>query len=166
MLLELRKKIANIICPEIETERRSFERFANTDQLTGLANRRAFDLATATAASDPQTVFILFDGNNFGKVNKAAGHATGDEVIKKAAAAIRSAAMKFNLDERCFRVGGDEFAVIAPVKFAQSIRWYAENLFGSFDVSGVAVSLTGEIGETLEKADSKLQARKAERKQK
>ena len=158
--LNLRTTIAKWICPELEKDRRAFERAANIDGLTGIANRRAFDAATATADNTPGVCFILFDANDFGKLNKVAGHQTGDLVLQDIAGAIKAAAAAYGFGERVFRLGGDEFAVIADCKRAEQIRDLAEKEFGTVSVCGVSVSVSGTIGETIEKADRFLQMRK------
>lgn len=160
----LRQQVAEIICPEMAEERRQLERAANYDELTGLASRRAFNLARAAAESDPYVDVILFDGNNFGLVNKQLGHEEGDHVLKDMAEAIAQAADLHGLRERCFRVGGDEFVVLAPRQAAENIRWYAEQLFGCRVMAGTPVSISGTIGSTLDDADRTLQRRKRIRK--
>lgn len=164
MLLNFRKALANFIYPEMETERRSLERAALVDEMTGLANRRAFDLARPVAEKDSTLCFIIFDGNNFGKVNKACGHSVGDDFIKSAARAIGDAAEDYRISERVFRIGGDEFAVIAPKRIAFALRENAELFFGVCVISEITVSLSGEIGETFKAADDKLQGRKGKQK--
>lgn len=162
MLTAIREQIANTIFPEAVERRNALERAALTDELTGLANRRAFERAQGQAKRD-RMAFILFDLNNFGKVNKFAGHAAGDELLKYYAAVVGRVAHKFKV--RAFRIGGDEFAVICPPKFAYAVREAAEHraLAKQFD-AGFTVSMTGEIGMTLTEADSRIQRRKVSRK--
>lgn len=164
MFLELRKTIANFVCPEIESERRAMERAANVDALTGLANRRAFNLAEPSALADNMQWFVLFDANNFGKVNKLFGHEQGDEILIQIGKAIKDAADVFGLGERVFRLGGDEFvAIIDGQTKARTFRDMAESNFGTmfFENSDLQVSISGTLGFSVESADQKLQARKA-----
>jgi diguanylate cyclase len=167
--LSLRLKFANFICPEIFAERRKLERLANVDQLTGLANRRAFDLASERAFAAGENVVVLFDANNFGKINKIKGHETGDHYLKLIAESIRRAADRFNLGERVFRLGGDEFVVICPRPVADLIRDAAEMDFGFHriytDDENFIVSVSGTIGDDLDAADQLLQSRKQAAKQ-
>jgi diguanylate cyclase (GGDEF)-like protein len=104
-------------------ERRQRE-IANTDPLTGVGNRRSFDaamqreLAARTGegrgrrASDrtPLALLIL-DLDDFKGVNDRHGHPAGDAVLREAA--TRTQAVLRSGDSLA-RIGGDEFAVIAP----------------------------------------------------
>ncbi len=165
MFIKLRRRIAVIICPEIETERRAANRAALMDSLTGLANRRAFDLARRRATTQPETVFVVFDINNFKAVNDTRGHAAGDKILIEAAQSLTEAAADFDLQTRVFRTGGDEFAIICPAEFAGAIRRSAEMLFGQDFVAGRPVSISGGIGKTYEAADAAAYERKKETKQ-
>lgn len=164
-LRQLRQRLASIICPELVDERDLFEREANRDALTGVANRRALDRALPEAERDPHTSVVLFDANGFGLVNKECGHAAGDELLRQMAHAIERAARRFRVGVRVFRSGGDEFVVLASAESAYHLRDEAEHEFGEVTVySGVRVSLSGTVGRTLREADLLLQARKCERK--
>jgi diguanylate cyclase (GGDEF)-like protein len=98
---------------KIEQLARENERLANTDALTGLANRRAFFHHLATqfeervAAEHPVT-FIICDVDNFKLFNDSFGHATGDAVLSHVAVVIEQV-----LPRRAFtaRIGGEEFAI-------------------------------------------------------
>lgn len=157
MNLNFRKLIANKIYPEGEKERRQLERLSLYDQLTGLANRRAFDLALNTAEKDPEVGVILFDANNFGKINKILGHLAGDRLLKKIAQSIQSSAGKFGFKERVFRIGGDEFVVLAPKPVCSDIIVLAQNKFGLHPNN---ISITGVWANTFAQADSMIQTQK------
>lgn len=150
-----------------EGERRSLERAANTDDLTGLGNARAFREQLGAAEADPSTRVIRFDVNGFKAVNDALGHPKGDEVLQTIGAAIRSAAP----DLPAFRVGGDEYAVFAPAEQADAVRDAVEQAVGVHEVSGRhlltgapetrRLSISGGVGETNAEADVAATARKA-----
>jgi GGDEF domain-containing protein len=159
-LQTMRGYVADFIAPELKHERRSLERAANYDELTGVANRRAFNLAIAGAEADPAIAIVVFDAQNFGKLNKKASHKFGDLVLIEMAAAIVSAATVFGGAERVFRYGGDEFVCFCPVQFAERFRDYVESAFG-VRYPAVKVSLVGTFGQTFSEADGQLQARKA-----
>ncbi len=157
-----RQFLADFIFPEGKNQRNLSERAANTHPVTGLANLRAFELAQPTAEADQHTAIIFFDANNFGKVNKQLGHETGNRILRNMAQVIALAASAFGVAERCFALGGDEFAVICPVAVAPALRDLIETNYQPFTLpDGCAVSITGAIGLTFAEADSKLQARKA-----
>ncbi len=83
---------------------------ALTDDLTGLANRRAFaqGLDELSQASDDAALLIA-DVNDFKTINDRHGHATGDLALGRAAQHLRRAAPETAL---IARLGGDEFAVL------------------------------------------------------
>ncbi|MEW9920861.1 putative bifunctional diguanylate cyclase/phosphodiesterase [Marimonas sp. MJW-29] len=83
---------------------------ALNDPLTGLPNRRAFDLALAAANDGPCTL-LRIDLDHFKYVNDTFGHDAGDEVLKHVAKILKET----KLDQRlAARIGGDEFVVMAP----------------------------------------------------
>ena len=92
----------------------SLLRIANTDGLTGLANRRAtiaeFDARAARAARQGRPLsIVVFDVDHFKKINDTYGHGTGD-------IALRFVAQRLGIGMREFdtvgRVGGEEFVVL------------------------------------------------------
>ncbi|HZS40446.1 MAG TPA: diguanylate cyclase [Polyangia bacterium] len=89
---------------------------ANTDPLTGLSNRRRFE--ELLAAEHARAVryrrslgVMVVDVDHFKKVNDVHGHPVGDETLKRVAGALHAALR--NTDS-VSRIGGEEFAVIAP----------------------------------------------------
>lgn len=101
---------------ELERDRliRDLAVMAETDFLTGLLNRRAFEKRLqATLArvrgSDEGLAFILFDIDHFKAINDTHGHATGDEALKAVAELCRRI---FRQSDIVARVGGEEFAVL------------------------------------------------------
>jgi diguanylate cyclase (GGDEF)-like protein len=85
---------------------------AERDPLTALYNRRSFDAALANALRGLDgTALVLFDFDDFKAINDEYGHPVGDDVLR----AIASACDAVVRDGDCLaRIGGDEFAVIAP----------------------------------------------------
>ena len=85
---------------------------AELDPLTGVANRRGFDLALerAAATGDPYAL-ILIDLDDFKRVNDEQGHPAGDAVLQSVAIAAAGVARQ---GDCLARIGGDEFALIAP----------------------------------------------------
>ncbi len=92
---------------------------AQTDDLTGLLNRRGFYNQAAAVlsgrgssdAGEPTFALLLLDLDHFKDVNDSLGHAAGDELLRRVAARL-SASLR---DEDVLaRLGGDEFALLLP----------------------------------------------------
>jgi diguanylate cyclase (GGDEF)-like protein len=96
--------------------RMRLEHLAQTDSLTGLFNHRSFherlraELTRASRASDSVTV-LMFDLDDFKRVNDLHGHSIGDRLLLQVARVIRE--LMRASDVAC-RIGGEEFAVIMP----------------------------------------------------
>ena len=104
---------------------RKLEEQANSDGLTGLANRRYMDIRTDLAwveAIRTKKSFALFmiDVDNFKKYNDHYGHQAGDDCLRAIANAILGRVEATNVEgltQAAFaaRYGGEEFAVIVPM---------------------------------------------------
>jgi diguanylate cyclase (GGDEF)-like protein len=92
------------------------QKMADTDALTGLANRRTFqqvlekELSRAARNGDQVTLMML-DVDHFKMFNDTHGHQAGDEVLQKVAKTLHDACRDF---DTAARYGGEEFAVILP----------------------------------------------------
>lgn len=98
---------------EVRRELDEYKRIANTDSLTRLSNRRAFDEKLAglydAAGNLPVAALILADIDNFKKINDSFGHPVGDKILATVASVIRANVRK---DLFVARTGGEEFAII------------------------------------------------------
>ena len=99
----------------LDEARQRAETQAFTDPLTGLANRRAFDLAMGLAAAGlgegGDFALAHLDLDHFKAVNDSLGHAAGDLVLCRVADLMRAAT---RAQDTVARVGGDEFVLILP----------------------------------------------------
>lgn len=99
-----------------QEELRESIRQAETDALTGLLNRRAYDeklehaFRRTTRQSNEHLALILFDLDFFKEINDEFGHQYGDAYLNKMAHAMRSV-IRQEVDF-AFRFGGDEFAIL------------------------------------------------------
>ena len=89
---------------------------SSRDALTGLANRRAFELALAreidrVARSGEPALLLALDIDHFKRVNDTWGHSAGDQVLRAVANALIDSVRPMDL---VARVGGEEFAIILP----------------------------------------------------
>ena len=84
------------------------------DQLTGIYNRRNYELTLEKLKNTKGITVILFDVNGLKVANDKIGHIAGDELIRVAASCIDSVFGKFG---KSYRIGGDEFVVILEGKY-------------------------------------------------
>ena len=96
---------------------RDIRRIANTDSLTGLANRRAFRENLESAIADNngrEFALILADIDDFKPVNDRWGHDAGDRLLCRFADRLREVVNSVEeIEAKPARLGGDEFILIA-----------------------------------------------------
>jgi diguanylate cyclase (GGDEF)-like protein len=86
------------------------ERRANTDELTGLANRRSLRRAMTTGDA-ARSALVMLDLDFFKRINDTLGHGAGDLALKHVAGLLKAA---LRAGDVAARVGGEEFAVWLP----------------------------------------------------
>lgn len=89
------------------------EERAYTDALTGLGNRRAYSEELDHVRSMPghsNLIIAEFDVNGLKETNDNFGHAVGDELLITVADCLRNS---FSRIGKCYRIGGDEFCILA-----------------------------------------------------
>ena len=110
--------------------RATLERLAHTDSLTGLYNHRFFqdrlraELTRACRVQD-SVALLMFDIDDFKKVNDVFGHGVGDQILVAVADMLRT--MVRGSDVVC-RLGGEEMAVIMPSCHAGDALGFARRL--------------------------------------
>ncbi|MFL5846801.1 MAG: GGDEF domain-containing protein [Solirubrobacteraceae bacterium] len=153
---------------------------ATLDALTGLVNRRGFDdeLQAAVAARGtagegrrdgderPGFALLLFDLDRFKLVNDTKGHPAGDRLLRAVAATCAAVVRE---GDTLARIGGDEFAVIAPGAGVRGAERLAGELLDAVRRAGIDATVawavhpddgaTGE--ELLRAADRRLYDGKA-----
>ena len=136
---------------------------ANTDALTGVANRRHFlerlqaELGRVSRHAT-QASLLMIDLDHFKQVNDNFGHATGDEVLRNLAALSRQTLRHSDV---IGRLGGEEFAALLPDDDAVSAMQTAERLRKALEThpvrtaDGTAVTVTASIGVTRLRPDDR-----------
>jgi diguanylate cyclase (GGDEF) domain len=88
---------------------KKYKELAETDPLTGVLNRRAFqNQIKSSFISGKVGILIMIDIDNFKHINDYFGHDTGDEVLRVLSDTLKSS---FSSSDIIARLGGDEFAV-------------------------------------------------------
>jgi two-component system, cell cycle response regulator len=157
----------------LRENRRMLERSeseARTDALTGLGNRRALTQALDRALErGTPAALALFDLDGFKSYNDTFGHPAGDALLQRLAEKLATVLPR---EARAFRMGGDEFCVLAPPGRLSAdelgrlcaLALTEEGNGFRIGCSFGAVALPGEAGhaaQALRLADERLYAHKA-----
>ncbi|MBW8458021.1 MAG: sensor domain-containing diguanylate cyclase [Thiobacillus sp.] len=169
----------NLIALHLQEQRARLEHLSLTDPLTGLPNRRAFEihfpLALGLAERQHPVALVLLDVDHFKEVNDRYGHGVGDQVLLALAQSLRELTRRADL---AARLAGDEFVVLLSGLDAAGVdTWYQRladrfrselNAFGldlQTSLSAGQTWLGGEPGDTknaaLVRADRALYEAKA-----
>lgn len=93
---------------------------AKSDRLTGLYNRNGFErhVEEYLLQPNPSGVLVLFDLDNFKRVNDMEGHPEGDRILERFAECLSAG---FRKTDCIARLGGDEFIVLVQNRVSQGI---------------------------------------------
>ncbi|NTV71516.1 MAG: diguanylate cyclase [Azonexaceae bacterium] len=153
------------------------ELMAQTDELTGLDNRRAFFARGQTLANYCQRnklplSIAMIDADYFKQINDQHGHAVGDAVLCGLADLLRRSLRKSDV---CGRMGGEEFAILLPDTSLLEATELAERFCRAYEATptssgGIEVRNTVSVGvacdgydieQLLQSADEALYLAKA-----
>ena len=150
-------------------QRERFKEEALNDSLTGLFNRRAWDNLIGLEEERCKryghpTAILMIDLNNLKTVNDSLGHTAGDELIQKAATALKGCVRSNDI---VARLGGDEFAILS----IENNQINAESLVNRVLQAFAEANISAAIGlamrnplngllKALQEADEKMYAHK------
>jgi diguanylate cyclase (GGDEF)-like protein len=141
---------------ELEIANRKLEKLSMSDGLTGVANRRGFDLAfarewAAHGHRGESMALLLVDVDCFKALNDALGHVRGDECLRELARTLTMVAHRAGV--HLSRYGGEEFVLLlaggdlAEARtLAETLRRRVEALAIRHPTSPVAAHVTVSIG--------------------
>ncbi|BBI98925.1 GGDEF domain-containing protein [Ferrigenium kumadai] len=171
--LEASKQQVEKLNQELESARGE----AVTDPLTGVLNRRGFEIRTQALFADEIAIakglcLLMIDIDHFKKINDTYGHLFGDKVISAVANTLKS---KVKGQDAVARLGGEEFAVLLPetnlagaLVVAEHIRQSIESgkirrVDGNDQIGGITISIGvaahakgGGLVELMNRADKAL----------
>jgi len=170
---------------ELRSSLMSVRRDSLTDSLTGVANRKGFDLALDTIVAEAKSsrlplCLLMIDVDRFKKFNDTYGHPAGDQTLRLVASLIKACVRDHDF---IARYGGEEFAVILPqakpemgytiaerirksIMGRKLVRRETGDSLGSITLSAGISSLAPDdsIRSLIERADERLyQAKRAGR---
>jgi len=139
------RELVTIVREQVE----DLKNLSQTDALTGLPNRRAFDerlshILAQHARQKLSAALILMDVDHFKKYNDSYGHPAGDAALQKVAQCLRTS-LRRELDLPA-RVGGEEFAVLLQGVTAEQAFAAAENIRASLQNLGVVHAANPPVG--------------------
>ena len=138
---------------------------AEKDTLTGLKNRYCMENDTIDIEKSASSVgIVFFDVDYLKKTNDQYGHLRGDELLKKVAKNIKT---YFGTEsyENCYRIGGDEFAVVLYGSTEEEIQTQVQRIIAANQKTKISVSLgyafkekleTGDFAKLIELADKRM----------
>jgi two-component system cell cycle response regulator len=111
----------------------TFEQAALTDPLTGMQNRRYFDSALNEYLDEFRRIgkpigLMILDLDHFKAINDTHGHDVGDAVLKQVARCLREFTRYHDV---VARIGGEEFAIVAPNMGLELLSRFADRLRGA-----------------------------------
>lgn len=138
---------------ELEHSNRRLAELAASDELTGLVNRRQFQLLLGNELERMRregyrSSLLILDIDDFKPVNDVHGHPAGDELLRQVADRLRS---RLRASDIVARWGGEEFLVLLPGADVHQARRVAEEqrtrlAADAFDLGTAEVSITVSIG--------------------
>ncbi|MCX4191427.1 sensor domain-containing diguanylate cyclase [Methylophaga sp. OBS1] len=164
---------------KLEKLSRDLKNLADTDELTGIWNRRAFiaesnkELQRAQRGKNP-VCLLMMDIDDFKEINDAFGHEVGDEVLKLFTHCISANKRTYDIFGR---IGGEEFAMLMPetrraeaMDLAERIRSKVSEIFFHKHSGDIKITVCIGVYElasndttilaALSKADERLYAAK------
>ena len=130
---------------------KKLDRFATTDELTQLYNRRHFFKLSNEIISSTDTqpcILVMLDIDYFKEVNDTYGHQVGDTLLHRVATTIKNNVRKHDI---LARIGGEEFAILMPDTTIQQATELCDRLKGSIadtmlEQNGKLITVTASFG--------------------
>ncbi|OZA11289.1 MAG: GGDEF domain-containing protein, partial [Hydrogenophilales bacterium 17-62-8] len=137
----------NRIALHLQAQRERLEHLSLTDPLTGLPNRRAFEVyfsqAMGLAERQHAVALVMIDVDSFKSVNDRYGHGVGDQVLLALAQSLKALTRRADL---AARLAGDEFTVLLSGLDAAGVNAWYQRLDDHFKAGLGAIGLELQTG--------------------
>ncbi len=152
------RAIIGTLIDETETvlAKQQLERIARFDSLTGLFNRHVFldefkRVLALASRHGHEVALLLFDIDNFKRINDSLGHQVGDRILTEIGKRIKTV---LRSSDFFARIGGDEFAIIIESyanidEIGSVLRRMQARMEHSFVIDGYSLHLSLSIGVAL-----------------
>ncbi len=172
-LIEIREQIITLV-HNLRSRQQELREMAIHDPLTGLKNRRFFDMyipheVKRINRSKESLAVLVIDVNDFKNINDAYGHSFGDRILKACAEILHASIRGTDL---LFRFGGDEFLIVMSragdheagiviSRINQQLAFWNESELGrksrlSFSIGYSLLTDSRELPEVMSEADLKM----------
>lgn len=138
---------------ELSKHQRTLRKIATNDGLTGIYNRRSFDMIIAkefdrASRYERELSLLIVDIDHFKQVNDTYGHVAGDDVLKALANRLSK---QLRTNDHLARYGGEEFVIILPETPLEMAHLLAERIRKSteereYQVGNQTIHITLSIG--------------------
>lgn len=123
---------------DLSSQTQKYQKFAYTDELTGLNNRRAFtnyfESALANHEYEQTGYCFIIRLSNLDQINKSLGYIAGDDYVKSAAV-ILNKFVHTEIDQEAYRLGGADLALVLPSATKVECTKIANNLIAEFELA-------------------------------
>ena len=143
------KKIGYTAIRQNITSKKKIEDISIHDELTQLFNRRHFnkifeDEVNRVKRAENNFLFMMIDVDNFKKYNDHYGHQEGDNVLQKIGKVLNSFTKRSG--DYAFRLGGEEFGIIAQNKPKEEVLKLAESIRSAIESLNIEHAYNDKIG--------------------
>ncbi|MGZ8851989.1 MAG: GGDEF domain-containing response regulator [Thermoanaerobaculia bacterium] len=134
---------------QLHLQNEELQALALTDDLTGIANRRALFRAGEKILADRRLLtVVLFDLDRFKQINDTFGHLAGDRILADVAASFNK---HTRYGDIIGRYGGDEFVMLLPDTDLEEARQLSDRMLAkirqlTWTISGTVLSVTAQSG--------------------
>lgn len=125
----------------VERQQQQLRKLIVTDGLTGIANRRGFDLHIERVSQEARRLgvsmmWLVLDLDHFKQFNDLLGHVAGDEALRLVGGALEQLTKRAT--DFCARTGGEEFAVTFMAEGEEAARLHAKGICAAIASLGIA----------------------------